>query len=264
QLTGQVTYLVIFVIGIFTSLHCVGMCGGIMMSQAVATEAHAKQSPLIRSLYYNTGRVISYTILGGVVGALGSVLSVSIGLMAGAAIVAGIFMILMGLNMTGLTIFRRYLSFPRLFNLPLKPSNSPFIVGLLNGLIPCGPLQTMQLYALSTGNILQGATAMFVFSLGTLPLMLSFGTITTLLSKDSTKTLLKLSGAFVIILGLIMTNRGLAIAGVNAPFFNYAVKSTGNSSMALKAEVNNGQQTITIAATKVMCPMFCMFRKACP
>jgi plastocyanin domain-containing protein len=107
----------------------------------------------------------------------------------------------------------------------------------------------MQLYALSTGNILHGATAMFVFSLGTLPLMLSFGTITTFLSKDSTKTLLRLSGAFVIILGLIMTNRGLAIAGVNAPFFNYAVKSTSNSGMALKAEIKNGQQSITIAAT---------------
>ncbi|QDR81426.1 sulfite exporter TauE/SafE family protein [Sporomusa termitida] len=250
QLTGQVTYLVIFVIGLMTSLHCVGMCGGLMMSQAVSAAPHSRHSPCLRSFRYNAGRIISYTLIGGIVGALGSVLAVSIGFMAGAAIIAGLFMIVMGLNLTGVTLFRRFLTLPRLFNLPVKPANSPFIVGLVNGLMPCGPLQTMQLYALSTGSILQGATAMLVFSLGTLPLMLSFGTITTMLSKDSTKAILRFSGVLVIVLGLIMTNRGLAIAGINPSFLNnYAVKNTGNKAMPVKAELRNGQQTIKIAAT---------------
>lgn len=250
QLTGQVTYLVIFIIGLMTSLHCVGMCGGIMMSQTVADVPHGGPAPCLRSLRYNAGRIISYTLVGAIVGALGSVFSVSIGFMAGAAIIAGLFMIFMGLNLTGLTLFRRFLTLPRLFNLPVKPANSPFIVGLANGLMPCGPLQTMQLYALSTGSMLAGATAMLVFSLGTLPLMLSFGTITTMLSKNSTKAVLRFSGVLVIILGLIMTNRGLAIAGINTSFLSsYTAKNTATSAMLVKAEINDGQQTATIAAT---------------
>ncbi len=250
RLTGQVTYLVIFAIGLMTSLHCVGMCGGLMMSQAVSAAPAGSHSPFLRSLGYNAGRIISYTLIGGIVGALGSVLSVSIGFMAGAAMIAGLFMIFMGLNLTGLTLFRRFLTLPRLFTLPVKPAASPFIVGLANGLMPCGPLQTMQLYALSTGSALQGAAAMLVFALGTLPLMLSFGTITTFLSKNSTKAILRFSGVLVIILGVIMTSRGLAIAGINTSFTgNYAAKSSGNTAMLVKAEINNGQQTIKLAAT---------------
>ncbi len=247
-LTGEVTYLLLLAIGFFTSLHCVGMCGGILMSQSISTQTAGKSSAFRRSLAYNSGRVLGYTVLGGIVGALGSVISVSIGFMSGIAIFAGIFMILMGLNMAGFRIVSRIMT----ISLPMQSlglkSRTPFVVGLCNGLMPCGPLQTMQLYALGTGNALAGATAMFIFAIGTLPLMLSFGAVTGIMSKNSTKRILKCSGVFIIILGLIMANRGLAIAGFQVPFTNFIAQNNGSDGMAVKAEINDGVQTIRMAA----------------
>ncbi|HEY3426365.1 MAG TPA: sulfite exporter TauE/SafE family protein, partial [Negativicutes bacterium] len=247
-LKGEVSYFLLLAIGFFTSLHCIGMCGGILMSQSISTQAAGKSLAFWRSLSYNGGRVLGYTALGGIVGAIGSVISVSIGFMSGIAIFAGIFMILMGLNMAGFGIVRRIMtiSLPT-HSLALK-SKTPFVVGLFNGLMPCGPLQTMQLYALGTGSALAGATAMFIFAIGTLPLMLSFGAVTGIMSKDSTKRILKCSGVFIIILGIIMANRGLAIAGFQVPFSNFIVQNTGSAGRAVKAEINNGVQTIQMTA----------------
>lgn len=248
KLKGEVTYFVLFMIGLFTSLHCVGMCGGIMLSQSIANEAKGKLESFLPSLNYNIGRVLGYTVLGGIVGAIGSVLTVSIGFMSGVAIFAGIFMIFMGLNMAGFTIFRKYLKIPLPTHSLNKKVKAPFLVGLLNGLMPCGPLQTMQLYALGTGSALQGASSMLVFALGTLPLMFSFGTLTSLFSKDSTKRIMKLSGVLVIVLGVIMTNRGLAIAGLNLPFSDLTAKGTNGISMVTKAQIDNGVQIIHMSA----------------
>jgi sulfite exporter TauE/SafE/plastocyanin domain-containing protein/copper chaperone CopZ len=248
KLNGEVTYVVLFVIGLFTSLHCVGMCGGIMLSQSMATKITGKLASFLPSLSYNTGRVFGYTALGGIVGALGSVFSLSIGLMASIAILAGIFMILMGLNMAGFTLFRNYLRIPLpIFSL-LPNAKTPFVIGLLNGLMPCGPLQTMQIYALGTGSAILGASSMLAFSLGTVPLMLSFGTITGFLSKNSTKRILKVSGVLVVVLGMIMTNRGLALAGLNLPFADLTSSSKTGASMATKAQLADGIQTLRIAA----------------
>jgi len=248
KLKGEVTYFVLFMIGLFTSLHCVGMCGGIMLSQSISNEVNGKFESFLPSLNYNIGRVLGYTVLGGVVGAIGSVLSVSIGFMSGVAIVAGIFMIVMGLNMAGFIIFRKYLKIPLPSHSLNKKIRAPFLVGLLNGLMPCGPLQTMQLYALGTGNALNGASSMLFFALGTLPLMLSFGTLTSLFSKDSTKRIMKLSGALVIVLGVIMMNRGLAIGGFNLPSSDLTSKSTNGTPMVTKAQIDNGVQTIHMSA----------------
>ena len=168
--------------------------------------------------------------------------------MSGVALIAGIFMIFMGLNMAGFTIARKYLKIPIPSHYLNEKVKAPFFIGILNGLMPCGPLQTMQLYALGTGGIFQGATSMLFFALGTLPLMLSFGTLTSFFSKDSTKKIMKLSGILVIVLGVIMTNRGLAIAGINLPFSDLTSKVTNKTSMVTKAQIDNGVQTIHMSA----------------
>ena len=63
--------------------------------------------------------------------------------------------------------------------------HGPFYIGLLNGLMPCGPLQAMQIYALGTGSFVMGAASMFFFSVGTVPLMFGFGVLSSILSKKS-------------------------------------------------------------------------------
>ncbi|WPC39464.1 sulfite exporter TauE/SafE family protein [Clostridium sp. JS66] len=245
------TYFVLFVVGVLTSIHCVGMCGGIMLPQSLSNESTNKFQAIKPALLYNIGRVISYTILGGIIGALGSILSLSIKTQAALQIFAGLFMIIMGFNMAGFSLFRRLqIRLPWNFcSLKSKPK-APFIVGILNGLMPCGPLQTMQLYALGTGSAVKGAFSMFIFALGTVPLMLTFGAVSGILRKGYTKKILKVSGVLVIVLGLIMGNRGLSLAGVPVssllPSNNESLAAS--SSNSTKAILKDGIQVVSITA----------------
>jgi sulfite exporter TauE/SafE/plastocyanin domain-containing protein/copper chaperone CopZ len=248
---ANASYAVLFVVGVLTSLHCVGMCGGIMLSQSLSKESKNKFEAIQPALLYNIGRVISYTLLGGIIGALGSVFSLSIVAKSAMQIIAGVFMILMGFNMAGFSTFRKFhIKLPFSACKVKNKSGSPFIVGLLNGLMPCGPLQTMQLFALGTGSATKGALAMLVFSIGTVPLMLTFGALSGLLSKGYTKKILKFSGVLIIVLGLIMGNRGLALAGININPMTALASDSGGSSSAYvaKATLQDGIQIINMTA----------------
>lgn len=120
-----------------------------MFSQTLSKENKNKFEVVKPAVLYNLGRVVSYTIIGGIIGAVGSVFSISITAKAAVQIFAGIFMIMMGFNIAGFSLFRK-------FNIKLPPiacriknkSGSPFVIGVLNGIMPCGPLQTMQLLPL--------------------------------------------------------------------------------------------------------------------
>ena len=225
------------------------MCGGIMISQSITIKESSKFERLKPSLLYNSGRVISYTILGGIVGGLGSVFSLSSLSQGFISIIAGIFMVIMGLNIYGFKALRRFnIKLPWSSCKVSSKKNTPFIVGLLNGFMPCGPLQAMQLYALSTGSIVSGALSMFFFALGTIPLMLLFGVISSLLTKRGTKNLLKISGAIVLVLGISMTNRGLAILGVDFTLASDNKETTISTSVENVAVINGDEQTIRISA----------------
>jgi hypothetical protein len=124
----------------------------------------------------------------------------------------------MGINMLNIFPWLRKLNphMPKVFAKQIhsqKKNKGPFIVGLLNGLMPCGPLQAMQIYALGTGSFLAGAISMFLFSLGTVPLMFAFGALGSLLSSKFTKNMVKASAVLVVVLGVVMLNRGLAFTG---------------------------------------------------
>ncbi|MFV0529632.1 MAG: sulfite exporter TauE/SafE family protein [Lachnospiraceae bacterium] len=219
-------YGMLFVIGLLTSVHCIAMCGGINLSQciptAVQTTGQSKLSSLRPGFLYNLGRVISYTVVGVIVGALGSVISFS-GTMKGVIqLLAGIFMVLMGINMLGIFPgIRKFIPrMPAVFARVIsqeKRSNSPLYVGLLNGLMPCGPLQAMQLYALSTGSPLKGGITMLIFSLGTVPLMFGLGALSSILSTRFTKKMMTVGAALVIVLGVFMFSNGWSLSGFLSP-----------------------------------------------
>ncbi len=254
---ANASYAVLFLVGILTSIHCVGMCGGIMLTQSLSKESKNKFEAVKPALLYNLGRVASYTILGGIIGAIGSVFSLSVTAKAAMQLIAGIFMIMMGFNMAGFSFFRKFqIKMPHALCKIKNKSGSSFIVGFLNGLMPCGPLQTMQIFALGTGSITYGALSMFVFSIGTVPLMLTFGALSGLLSKRYTKKILKFSGILIIVLGLMMGNRGLALTGIN---LNPVTKLAGNNdsltegnnnATAGKAVIKDGVQTINMTADR--------------
>ena len=208
-------YGALFLTGLLTSVHCIAMCGGISLSQNLSG-LRESASPGSSTVLYNLGRLLSYTIIGALLGTLGMLLEgVSLGisytLQGTVKLIAGCAMVFMGLNMLDFlprfrTLHRRLPYFKR----PL----SPFGFGLLNGLMPCGPLQSMQLLALASGSPWSGGLSMAAFALGTMPLMLCFGSLVGLLGQKYTKNVLLGGSILVCVLGLGMVSQGGALAGL--------------------------------------------------
>jgi len=115
--------------------------------------------------------------------------------------------------------------------------------------MPCGPLQTMQIYALGTGSVVKGALAMFVFSIGTVPLMMGLGTISGYISNGLNKKLLKLSSILVMALGIIIINRGLALQGNSKLTDIVSTKQTVSDGML--PEIINNIQVINTSANNI-------------
>ncbi|WP_394522634.1 sulfite exporter TauE/SafE family protein [Lacrimispora sp. JR3] len=235
----SMSYGMLFVIGLVTSVHCVAMCGGINLSQCIPktseeTTGGGRFSSLRPTFLYNLGRVVSYTAVGFLVGALGSAVTFSTTLQGVLKLAAGFFMVIMGINMLGIFPWLRRLN-PRMPAFIAKrvhkqksKSSSPFIVGLLNGFMPCGPLQAMQIYALSTGNSFSGALSMFLFSLGTVPLMFGLGALSTVLGKKFAGKIMTAGAVLVVVLGMSMVSQGLSLSGVAVPDLAYG-KSGGSA-----------------------------------
>ena len=272
QATGAVQYLapsqlaqagmslgMLFVIGLITSVHCVAMCGGINLSQCVtAGEKPAGRGAAVKpALLYNVGRVLSYTAIGFLVGALGNVITFPPATQGVLKIIASVLMVLMGVNMLGIFPWLRRLN-PRMpkaianrIDAQKWRSGSPFIVGLLNGLMPCGPLQAMQIYALSTGSALSGALAMLLFSLGTVPLMFGLGALSAVLSRKFTQRTLTVGAILVVVLGLSMLVQGVALTKVTtATAYAQEERQTGTTESATaEPTVAGGAQVIQSTLT---------------
>lgn len=205
---SKTTLAMLFITGILTSIHCVTMCGAINLVASTSVTRNFK-----KPLLYNLGRLTSYTVIGGIVGLIGSVFKVNTYIQGIVIVIASIFMLMMSLNMMGILNFSLKFKRPKVFNkLKLKGA---FIIGLLNGLMPCGPLQAMQVYALSTGSFVYGALSMFLFCLGTIPLMLFVGMISSFLNNKNRKILNKISTVLILMLSIIMFNRGLLGMGID-------------------------------------------------
>jgi len=217
-------YGMLFVIGLLTSVHCIAMCGGINLSQCVPRgEKPAVQGRFAAfkpAFLYNLGRVVSYTAIGGILGFVGLLLGggthVGLPIMAQGIlkIAAGIFMVIMGINLLGLFPWLRKLQprMPERFARKAGKGSGPLVVGLLNGLMPCGPLQSMQIVALASGNPFAGALSMLLFSLGTVPLMLGLGSNVAALGKKFTQRVMAAGAVLVVVLGLAMLSQGTSLA----------------------------------------------------
>ena len=209
---GGASFGALFLVGLSTSPHCLGMCGGILLS--VCQRREGRKAQLGAALGYNGGRMISYTALGAVFGALGTVLTYTLSMKSMLFTMLGLVVALLGLNMWGLL--------PALPSLPGEQNaacrlpdklrrQTPLLVGLLTGLMPCGALYAAWLCTMSSGSAGNGALLMLAFSLGTVPLMLLFASLGALLSRGWKKYLRKLSAVLVTSMGLKMLIGGLLL-----------------------------------------------------
>lgn len=237
----RVGYAALFVLGLFTSVHCIAMCGGINLSQSVTG---ADRHSLARSFLYNLGRLVSYTLIGGVLGLVGEAASVTLRVRGCIGLAAGIVMVLMGVNMLGeFPLLRRLMPrMPRAISQRAARLGrfGPFSVGLVNGFMPCGPLQSMQIYSISTGGFAQGALSMFFFCLGTIPLVLGFGLAAGILKMGWKRRVMQVSAALLFVLGLFMVRNNLALTG-----FLPSSSSQTAANGAQMAVVQGGKQYIT-------------------
>jgi sulfite exporter TauE/SafE/copper chaperone CopZ len=253
---GEKTSLILlFLAGMLAGFHCVGMCGGFVVSYTTKNALKGHRS-FKQHLVYGGSKVLSYAIIGGLFGAIGGIIAFSIGLRSIVSILAGIFMIFYALSMLGIKFFRRFQFNPTFLtkvaseasNSAKGPYRAPFITGLLNGLfIACGPLQAMYLYATGTGSFIAGAASLAAFGLGTLPVMLGFGSLATVISHRTTKRILKISAIIVIILGLLMINRGLTLGGSSYNYDSIKSKIIGaNAVTGQNSQIVGGVQEINM------------------
>ena len=206
---NNMTYGMLFIMGLLTSIHCVSMCGAINL---MATFNKENKISLKKPILYNLGRLLSYTFLGGIVGFIGSVISVNEIVNGCLIIFASLIMLLMSLNMLNILSFK----WPRFIKIKKNiKTNNALSIGLLNGFMPCGPLSAMQVYALSTGTFIKGAFSMFLFCLGTIPLMLGVGLLFNALKGRKRIILNKVASVLILLLSLGMLFRGLNTLGLN-------------------------------------------------
>ena len=209
---GGASFGALFLVGFSTSPHCLGMCGGILLSACHGRESRRTQ--LGAALGYNGGRMVSYTALGAAFGALGTVLRYTLSIKSMLFTMLGLIVALLGLNMWGLL--------PALPSLPGEQAafcrlperfrrQTPLLVGLLTGFMPCGALYAAWLCAMSGGSAGKGALLMLAFALGTVPLMLLFASLGALLPRGWTKYLRKLGAVLVTSMGLKMLLSGLLL-----------------------------------------------------
>jgi uncharacterized protein len=231
-----VTYfLLLFASGFAGSFHCIGMCGG--FACAFGRSAQGYTATVLRHLLYNIGRLTTYCFLGGLAGTLGQAFCTPQGLsaspLAGSldlgqrilAIVAGLLMIAMALQMFGLlTRFHRFavgfgsttlaLSLGRLLNAP--GSAAPLAFGVLNGFLPCPLVYAFAAQAASTAGALPGFLTMAAFGLGTFPAMLMMGGVGQFLGRAWRRRGVCLAGGLILLFGLVTIGRGLLPLDVHA------------------------------------------------
>jgi sulfite exporter TauE/SafE len=220
------SYGLIFVIGLVASVSsCIAVTGGLLV--AVAAKYNEASTSLTRvqrikpHIYFNAGRILSYTLLGGAIGALGAALTLSPEINGVLTLVASAVMILLGLQMLRLLpALTRFLpTMPKsvshfIHDLAERDANGgAFVLGAATFFLPCGFTQALQLYVLAKGSFAVGALTMLAFSLGTLPALLSLSALSSLASGNVQRHFLKFAGAAVIVLGIANIQYGLVLTG---------------------------------------------------
>ncbi len=227
----NIDFLALFLIGFFGGFsHCIGMCGGFV---AAYTFKIAENDPssnnsyfqkLLPHLLYNSGRLLTYTILGEIFGFIGGTLGLIFAIQdfqGGLQLFAGFFMVLMGLDIAGFIPNLQPDSFPgvNIFKRMVKTlfykvnRKNIFLLGMVLGLIPCGLVYAIGAKAAATQNIIGGFLTMLIFGLGTFPAMFLTGFIVNLVSAKIRGRLYRIAAILVILMGMLTMLRGIDALG---------------------------------------------------
>jgi len=226
--SSNVNYGTAFLIGLIASVSsCLAIVGGLVLSLSASS---AKEGGTWRTqTLFHVGRLGGFFILGGVIGLIGSSFQVGLTVHVVLGILVALVMFILGVNLLDVFHFTKRLQVA----MPVWASRhvvrgsrhdhyfAPLLVGIGTFVLPCGFTQSMQLYALTTGSFMHGALTMFVFALGTFPVLalLSFGALN-IAHKPWKGIFFKTAGIIVIALALFNLGNALATAGIISPLFN--------------------------------------------
>lgn len=225
---GNVTYGTAFVIGIIASLStCMAVVGGLVLSMSAT---FAKEGDKIKpQLLFHAGRLISFFVLGGVIGAIGSALALNTTATFGLSVLIAIVMLILGINLLDVFHWSKRLqpSMPKFLARhaygasKLNHTLTPFLVGIATFFLPCGFTQSMQIYTLSTGSFITGALTMGAFALGTLPVLglVSFSSFS-IQNSSYAGVFFKTAGLIVILFALYNMMNALVVIGLIQPLFS--------------------------------------------
>lgn len=247
-------YLLAFITGLTSGgISCIAVQGGLLASSI----SQNRGSNIKNVLFFLNSKLVAYTILGFLLGLLGSSFNIPLKVQGIFQIVIGIFMLATAARIINLhPIFRYTVLQPPKFMLRFLKKLSisglaftPIFLGALTVLIPCGVTQAMMLYAVGAGNSFGGAGIMFSFILGTFPIFLLFGLASTRIFKNKVLTII---AAFAIaLIGLLSINTGQILRGSVHTFQNYwlvltETSITNNSLLLIKGGAQ--EATITVSS----------------
>ena len=213
---------------------CMALIGGLVLGiSSRHSEKHPTASPMQKfrpHLFFNLGRIISFTVLGGVIGALGAAFQLKGSLLGLLTIGVGLVMLMLGLQLTDL--------FPRLKGSLTLPSSigkligikkhaareyshtDSFWLGAATFFLPCGFTQAMQLFAVSTGSWMSGALIMGMFAVGTAPGLLGIGGLTSVVRGVFATRFFRIVGVVVVAMAFINLSNGYTLLGIGGLFNN--------------------------------------------
>jgi len=233
-----------FVLGLFGSLHCIGMCGPIAIALPGSINKNLKFFG--GRLIYNLGRVITYSFFGLIFGLLGKSISlISIGLQQGITIIIGILIIIsvfipsgIKKNLVDSSLIGKFSArikslFGKLFG--NNSSSSLFFIGILNGFLPCGFVYLGLGYALIKGDIIQSTLFMSFFGLGTLPIMFTAAVAGNFININLRQKVRKLMPLLAVLFGILFILRGLSLG---IPYISPKTIKINNS-LEINNDINN-------------------------
>jgi len=232
---------IVFIVGLTAGVStCMALVGGLVLG--ISTK-FVKQNPessalqkFVPHIYFNLGRIVSYFVLGGIIGFAGSFFAISTSVLGLLIVAVGFVMLLLSTQLIDIFPFLKTVSFTipkglhKLLGIKEKADKeysniNSSLLGASTFFLPCGFTQAMQLYAISTGSSLQGALTMGVFALGTTPGLLGVGGLTSVIKGQSSKLFFKTVGVIVLLLAIFNISNGLNLLGVKDIFANKSIVS---------------------------------------
>jgi sulfite exporter TauE/SafE/copper chaperone CopZ len=227
--TNSVSYSTVFMVGIIASLSsCMAVVGGLLLSMAAT---FAKEGDRLKpQLMFHVGRIVSFFILGGIIGAIGSIFTLNTNSTFILNLVISLIMLIMGVNLLDIFHWVKKLqpSMPKFIGKnahnisKINHTFTPILFGIATFFLPCGFTQSVQLYTLSTGSFLKGGLTMFAFALGTFPVLalVSFSSYG-IKDRRSAGVFFKSAGLIVIMFAVFNIINSLVVAGFILPVFNF-------------------------------------------